>query len=72
MDYTLALLFSVLQLLSMGSAAPLSVEVVKMKSKVKWMAEQLVVRLDKDFEVMFVILFAATSNHKCLQKLMCF
>lgn len=51
MDYTLALLFSLLQLLSMGSAAPLPAEVVKMKSKVKWMAEQLVVRLDKDLEV---------------------
>lgn len=52
MDYTLALLFSLLQLLSVGTAAPVPVEVVKMKSKVKWMAEQLVVRLDKDFQVM--------------------
>ncbi|XP_045893492.1 leptin-like [Micropterus dolomieu] len=51
MDYTLAVLFSILQVLSVGSAAPLPVEVVKMKSKVKWMAEQLVVRLDKDFQV---------------------
>ncbi|XP_039989751.1 leptin-like [Xiphias gladius] len=51
MDYTLALLFSLLQLLSVCTAAPLPVEVVKMKSKVKWMAEQLIVRLDKDFQV---------------------
>lgn len=72
MDYTLALLFSLLQLLSMGSAAPLPAEVVKMKSKVKWMAELVVVRLDKDFEVLFVTLFAVTLNHKRLQKLMYF
>lgn len=51
MDYTLALLFSLLQVFSVGTAAPLPVEVVKMKSKVKWMAEQLVVRLNKDFQV---------------------
>ncbi|KAM9351970.1 leptin a [Symphorus nematophorus] len=51
MEYTLALLFSLLQLLSVGTAAPLSGEVVKMKSKVKWMAEQLVVRLNRDFQV---------------------
>nr|QFQ51510.1 leptin A [Lateolabrax maculatus]UPX95538.1 leptin [Lateolabrax maculatus] len=51
MDYTLAILFSLLQLLSGGTAAPLQEEVVKMKSKVKWMAEQLMVRLDKDFLV---------------------
>lgn len=51
MDYTLALLISLLQLLTVGTAAPLSVEVVKMKSKVKWMAEQLVVKLDKSFQV---------------------
>ncbi|XP_068579455.1 leptin a [Cebidichthys violaceus] len=51
MDYTLALLFSLLHVLSVCSAAPLPVEVVKMKSKVKWMAEQLVVRLNKDFQV---------------------
>lgn len=51
MDYTLALLLSLLQLLSVGTAAPVPVEVVKMKSKVKWMAEQLVVKVDKDFPV---------------------
>ncbi|CAJ1056854.1 leptin-like isoform X2 [Xyrichtys novacula] len=50
MHYTVALLFSLLQLISLGTAAPLSVEVVKMKTKVKWMAEQLVVRLNKDFQ----------------------
>lgn len=51
MDYTLALLVALLQLLSVCTAAPLPVEVVKMKSKVKWMAEQLVVRLNNDFQV---------------------
>lgn len=56
MHYTLALLVSLLQLLSMCKAAPLPVEVVKMKSKVKWMAEQLVVRLDEDFQVTCVAL----------------
>ncbi|XP_031723062.1 leptin-like [Anarrhichthys ocellatus] len=35
---------------SVCSAAPLPVEVVTMKLKVKWMAEQLVVRLNKDFQ----------------------
>ncbi|KAI3370745.1 hypothetical protein L3Q82_007288 [Scortum barcoo] len=49
MDYVLAVLLSLLQLFNVGTTAP--VEVVKMKSKVKWMAEQLVVRLNKDFEV---------------------
>ncbi|XP_051236741.1 leptin isoform X2 [Dicentrarchus labrax] len=51
MDSTLAILFSMLQLLIVSTAAPLPVEVVKMKSKVKWMAEQLVVRLNRDFQV---------------------
>nr|BEJ26138.1 leptin a [Ammodytes japonicus] len=51
MDCTLALLFSLLQLLSVGTAAPLPGKVVKMKSRVKWMAEQLIVRLNKDFQV---------------------
>ncbi|XP_063337220.1 leptin-like [Pelmatolapia mariae] len=51
MDYGLVLLFPLFQALSMGTAAPLPVEVVTMKSKVKWMAEQLVVRLDKDIQV---------------------
>ncbi|XP_005752918.1 leptin a [Pundamilia nyererei] len=51
MDYGLVLLFSLFQALSMGTAAPLPVEVVTMKSKVKWMAEQLLVRLDKDIQV---------------------
>lgn len=56
MDYTLALLLSLLQL-SVGTAAPVPVEVVKMKSKVKWMAEQLVVKVDKDFPVTHGTLF---------------
>ncbi|XP_029290190.1 leptin-like [Cottoperca gobio] len=51
MDYTLALLFSLLHVLSVGTAAPLPVEVVNMKSKVKLLAEQLVVRLNKNFQV---------------------
>uniref|UniRef100_A0A3Q3WG24 Leptin n=1 Tax=Mola mola TaxID=94237 RepID=A0A3Q3WG24_MOLML len=51
MDYSLALLFSLLQLLSVVTAHPVPAEVVKMKSKVKWMAEQLVVRLNNDFQV---------------------
>ncbi|KAE8296376.1 Leptin Precursor [Larimichthys crocea] len=51
MDYSLALLFTLLHLLSVGTAAPLSAEVVKMKSKVKWMAEQLVLKLDRNFQV---------------------
>lgn len=62
MDYTLAVLLSLLQLFNVGTAAPLPVEVVKMKSKVKWMAEQLVVRLDKDFQVIFMVPFTLTLN----------
>ncbi|KAG7217447.1 hypothetical protein INR49_021615 [Caranx melampygus] len=50
MDYTLALLFFLLQALSLCTAAPVSAEVLKMKSKVKGMAEQLILRLDKDFQ----------------------
>lgn len=46
---TLAVLFSLF--FSLGTAAPLPVEVLKMKSKVKWMAEQLVVRLDGNSQV---------------------
>lgn len=49
MDYTLVLMFSLLQVLSVCTAAPLPVEVVKMKSKVKWMAEQLIIRME-DFQ----------------------
>lgn len=68
MDSTLALLFSLLHVLSVCSAAPLPGEVVKMKSKVKWMAEQLVVRLNKDVQVMFMVLFVGAANLKHLQK----
>ncbi|XP_060932652.1 leptin-like [Limanda limanda] len=50
MDYTLALLFSLLQVLSVCSAAPVTPEVMVMKSKVKWMAKQLVDRLNTDFK----------------------
>ncbi|KAM7396612.1 hypothetical protein PAMP_019645 [Pampus punctatissimus] len=52
MDYSiLFFLLSLLQVLSVGTTAPLPVEVVNLKSKVKWMAEQLVVRLEKDIQV---------------------
>lgn len=72
MDYSLALLFSFLQLLSVSMAAPAPVleDVVKMKSKVKWMAEQLVVKLNKDFQVTY--LWRSSWWHKIshsLQKL---
>ncbi|XP_059191726.1 leptin-like [Centropristis striata] len=62
MDYTLALLFSLLHIFSVGTAAPLPVEVVKMKSKVKWMAEQLVARLNKDFEVPDGLALSASAD----------
>ncbi|XP_008298484.1 leptin-like [Stegastes partitus] len=51
MYYTLLVLFSLLQVFSPSTAAPIQAEVVKMKSKVKRMAEQLVVKLNKDFQV---------------------
>lgn len=57
MDYTRVLLLSLFHALSVCTAAPLPADVVKMKSKVKWMAEQLVVRLDKDIQVGFIVLF---------------
>ncbi|XP_047452732.1 leptin-like [Mugil cephalus] len=44
MNYKLALLFSALHVLSLGTAAPLSEE--DMKAKVKFAAKQLLVRLD--------------------------
>lgn len=51
MDYSLAVALSLLQLLNVGAAAPLPGDVVRMKAKVKWMADQLVVKLNKDFQV---------------------
>lgn len=51
MDYSLTLALTLLQLVDVGSAAPVPGEVTRMKSKVKWMAEQLVVKLNKDFQV---------------------
>ncbi|XP_068595557.1 leptin-like [Brachionichthys hirsutus] len=51
MDYILAILFSVMHMVSVGTAAPVTMDVVLMKSKVKWMAEQLVVKLDKNVEI---------------------
>lgn len=53
LHYTLAFALSLLQL-SMCTPVPVTpevVNVVKMKTKVKWMAEQLVARLDRDFQV---------------------
>lgn len=53
MDSTLAFALSLLQL-SLCTPVPVTQDVanvVKMKTKVKWMAEQLVVRLDRDFQV---------------------
>lgn len=50
MDYTLVFLLSLLQVLNLSTAAPVPAEVVKMKSKVKWMTEQLVIKLNRDFE----------------------
>lgn len=57
MDYTLhyTLPFA-LSLLQLSMCTPVSitpevVNVVKVKTKAKWMAEQLVVRLDRDFQV---------------------
>lgn len=57
---TLTLLISLSQILSMGTAAPLSVEVVKMKVKVRGMAKQLVVKLTKDLQVIFVVVSVVT------------
>lgn len=51
MDCSLAVALSLLQLLNVGTAAPLPGDVVRMKAKVKWMADQLVVKLNKDFQV---------------------
>lgn len=51
MDHSLAVALTLLQLLNLGAAAPVPGDVAKMKSKVKWMAEQLVVKLNKDFQV---------------------
>ncbi|XP_037623710.1 leptin-like [Sebastes umbrosus] len=66
MDYTLALLFSLLHLLSVATAAPLPVEVVTMKSKVKWRAEQLLVRLNslhqQDFQVPADLTLSPTAD----------
>lgn len=72
MEYSLALLFSLLQLISMATAAPLPVEVVKMKSKVKWMAEHLVVRLNRNFQVTFMmVLFLVTQKSEVFAKVWC-
>lgn len=55
MDHTLVLLLPLLQLLSVGTAAPLSGEVedpkIKLRNKVKWMAELLLNRLNIKFQV---------------------
>lgn len=54
MNHKLALLFSVLQILSAVTAAPRPVEEVK--AKVKFMAKQLLVRLD-NVEVLVVLVY---------------
>ncbi|XP_029992531.1 leptin a [Sphaeramia orbicularis] len=46
MYYSVAMLITLLQVFTVGSAAPLSAEVVKMKLKVKRMADQLVGRIN--------------------------
>ncbi|XP_071767594.1 leptin-like [Centroberyx gerrardi] len=52
MDYTLALLlFSLLQIFNVGSAASLSGEAVNMRTKIKFNVGQLVWRIDRDFQV---------------------
>ncbi|XP_068169753.1 leptin-like [Antennarius striatus] len=51
MDYILAILFSLLHILSVGTAVPVTMDTVLMKLKVKWMAGQLVVKLEKNVEI---------------------
>ncbi|KAF7650407.1 hypothetical protein LDENG_00126630 [Lucifuga dentata] len=52
MDYTLALLlFSLLRIFSVSTAAPLSGDAVSTRSKVKWKAEQLVWKIEHHFQV---------------------
>ncbi|KAM4619557.1 leptin-like [Polymixia lowei] len=54
MDYTKALLlFSLLQMFNVGTAAPLSIEAVVMRSKVKRNAAQLVRKIDIYFQLQF-------------------
>ncbi|KAK5867510.1 hypothetical protein PBY51_011992 [Eleginops maclovinus] len=50
MDNTLALLFSLLFIFSVGTAAPLPMDVVNMKSRVKVISETLLSRLKKGFQ----------------------
>lgn len=53
MDYTLALVMALLQL-SVCMAAPVTrdlVNIERMKTTVTWMAQQLVVRMDRTFPV---------------------
>lgn len=50
MDYTPVFLFSLLQVLSLSTAAPVPTEAMKMKSKVRGMADQLVFKLNRDFQ----------------------
>lgn len=61
MDYSIvAILFSLLHVFNVGTAAPLPVEVEK--AKVERMAKQLIVKLNKDFQVIFVVLSVATQS----------
>ncbi|XP_041652175.1 leptin-like [Cheilinus undulatus] len=52
MHYNPAILFSLLQLVSLGTSVPLPSDMVKMKAKVKWMTEQLVIKLTRNFRVL--------------------
>ncbi|XP_029009675.1 leptin-like [Betta splendens] len=62
MDYTLALLFSLMHILHVTTAAPLPPEVVKMKTKVKGMSELLVRRLNEDLQIPSGPTFSPQAN----------
>ncbi|XP_029909964.1 leptin-like [Myripristis murdjan] len=64
MDNTMALfLLSLLQIFSAGTAAPLPGDIVTMRSKIKLNAEQLVYKIERDFQVpMGLTLSPPTDN----------
>lgn len=62
MDNTLALLFPLLFIFSVGTAAPLPMDVVNMKSTVKRISETLVNSLNQHLQVTFIVLFAMEIN----------
>lgn len=55
MDYTLALALALLQL-SVCTPVPVMQDSGRMKTKAKWMVEQLVVRLNENFQVTRLVL----------------